>query len=351
MKSDAIYRELLKTYRPDEFPALAEQIRDWGASRPLAGRMVFDATPVFRNTMMKHVALLEAGAELTVGFGRGIPYDPAVVGRLRESGVRVTDDPLPGELYDVVLDCAGANAGVRAKYGYVELTRSGMYRYRDCGQPVFLADEGRIKEIETALGTGDGFRRGMARFGYGDFSGRRIVVFGCGKVGSGVVLYAAEGGAEVIVVDDAEKVKPPFGASIVDLSDRAGIEKAVADAWCVVCATGIRGALCGRFDLSILVNGPALIANMGVEDEFGPEVPAERVLNAKSPLNFVLEEPTHLKYIDPTMALDNYGALEVLGGALAPGLNRPSKALEEKILNTVRAAGSVAPELERMERR
>ena len=118
-----------------------------------------------------------------------------------------------------------------------------------------------------------------------------------------------------------------------------------------ICATGIRGALCGRFDLSILVNGPALIANMGVEDEFGPEVPAERVLNAKSPLNFVLEEPTHLKYIDPTMALDNYGALEVLGGALAPGLNRPSKALEEKILNTVRAAGSVAPELERMERR
>lgn len=67
------------------------------------------------------------------------------------------------------------------------------------------------------------------------------------------------------------------------------------------------------------MNGPALIANMGVEDEFGPEVPAERVLNAKSPLNFVLEEPTHLKYIDPTMALDNYGALEVLGGALLRG--------------------------------
>lgn len=351
MKGEAIYRELLNVYRTDEFPALAEQIREWSVSSPLAGRTVFDATPVFRNTMMKHVALLKAGAELTVGFGRGIPYDSAVVDRLRKCGIRVTDAPLSEASYDVVLDCAGANADVRSKYGYVELTRSGVRRYRDCAQPVFLADECRIKEIETTLGTGDGFRRGMALFGYGDFSGRRIVVFGCGKVGSGVVLYAMEGGAEVTVVDDAERVKPPFGASIVDLTDRVGIENAVASAWCVVSATGIRNALQGRFDLSILTNSSARIANMGVEDEFGPDVPAERVLNAKAPLNFALEEPTHLKYIDPTMALDNYGAIELLGGALAPGLNRPSKALEEKILHTVRTAGAIAPEIERMERR
>ena len=113
----------------------------------------------------------------------------------------------------------------------------------------------------------------------------------------------------------------------------------------MVCATGIRGALSGKFDPAILTDGNAIVANMGVEDEFGPEIPADRVLNAKEPLNFVLEEPTHLKYIDPTMALDNYGALEVLGGGLAPGLNRPSPELEERILDTVRRSGVVAPEL------
>ena len=349
MSINVMYEELLKVYRLEEFPALAEQIRRWRETRPLAGRTVFDATPVFRNTMVKYVALLAAGAELTVGYGRGIPCDSSIVEWLQKFGVRVADSPALSETYDVVLDCAGANADVKAKFGYVELTRSGMYHYRDCKQPVFLADDGRIKAIETALGTGDGFRRGMKHFGYGDFSGRKIVVFGCGKVGSGIVMYATAGGAEVTVIDDSSKVKPRFGASIVDLNDRAGIDRAVRDAWCVVCATGIRDALQGRFDLAALVNGSALIANMGVEDEFGPEVPAERVLNRKEPLNFVLEEPTHLKYIDPTMALDNCGALEVLGGKLSPGLNRPPEELEKRILDMVRRAGVIAPELARLE--
>lgn len=345
MQIEWLKEALRGVYRPEEYPALAEQMREWRAAKPLSGRRIFDATPVFRNTMVKYIALLEGGAELTVGYARGIPYDERVVETLRECGVAVADEAALGRTYDVVLDCAGANADVKAQYGYVELTRSGMYRYRDCAQPVFLADDGRIKEIETALGTGDGFRRGMARFGYGDFSGKRIVVFGCGKVGSGIVMYASLGGAQVTVVDDVRKVVPPFGASIVDLGDRAGIETALKEAWCVVCATGIRGALSGKFDPAILTDGNAIVANMGVEDEFGPEIPAERVLNAKEPLNFVLEEPTHLKYIDPTMALDNYGALEVLGGGLAPGLNRPSPELEERILDTVRRSGVVAPEL------
>ncbi len=344
-----MYNYLLQFYHPAEFPALDAQIAEWKRSRPLAGKKILDATPVFRNTMMKHVALIEAGAELVVGFGNGIPYDPAVVELLEKYKVPLAGNAANDREYDVVLDCAGANSQVRSRAGYVELTRSGMYQYRDCLQPVFLADEGRIKEIETALGTGDGFRRGMARFGHGDFTGKKIVVFGCGKVGSGVVMYAVLEGAEVTVVDDAEKVKAPFQVPVIDLGDASAIEKAVSEAWCVVCATGIRHALCGRFDLGKLLDSSAHIVNMGVEDEFGPEIPACRVLNDKAPLNFILEEPTHLKYIDPTMALHNYGALEVLSGKLGPGLNFPSKELEETILGFVRSNGAVAPELEKME--
>ena len=43
------------------------------------------------------------------------------------------------------------------------------------------------------------------------------------------------------------------------------------------------------------------------------------LLKARSlekPLNFFLEEPTLLKYIDPTMALDNDGILDTLEGRI-----------------------------------
>ena len=81
----------------------------------------------------------------------------------------------------------------------------------------------------------------------------------------------------------------------------------------------------------------------------GPDIPEERVLNRKQPLNFVLEEPTLLKYIDPTMALDNFGALQLLTCDLPAGLNLPTPEQEEEILRTVREAGEITAELDGLE--
>ncbi|MBP5531380.1 MAG: hypothetical protein J6Y54_05065, partial [Lentisphaeria bacterium] len=79
--------------------------------------------------------------------------------------------------------------------------------------------------------------------------------------------------------------------------------------------------------------------------EFGADLPAERVLNAKRPLNFILDEPTRLKYIDPTMALDNAGALEVLTGRVERGVADPPAELEKEILDTVRRSRAIGEEL------
>lgn len=348
MDIDRIADYLGTFYRPEEHPALNAQIRLWEKNRPFAGAKLLDGTPVFRNTIVKYLALLAGGADLTVSVGRGIPHDPAILPQLTRFGLRIADDAARHETYDVVLDCAGVHADTPVRRGFVELTRSGMYRYRNAARPVFLADESRIKVIETGLGTGDGFRRGMAKFSFGDFHGRRIVLFGCGKVGRGIALHVLSGGAELTVVD-RETVPVPAGSRLILLDDRAGVEAALDGAWCVVTATGIRHALAGKFDAAKLAASETILANMGVEDEFGPEIPEERVLNRKQPLNFVLEEPTLLKYIDPTMALDNFGALQLLTCDLPAGLNLPMPEQEEEILRTVREAGEITAELDGLE--
>ena len=116
-------------YGAEEYPALRVQIDSWSAVRPLAGLSVLDGTPVFRNTMTKYLALLAGGAELTVVLGDGIPHDPEIARLLPEFGIPVlSGEEARRREFDVVLDCAGVNTAVKSKYGYVELTRSGMYR-------------------------------------------------------------------------------------------------------------------------------------------------------------------------------------------------------------------------------
>ena len=85
---------------------------------------------------------------------------------------------------------------------------------------------------------------------------------------------------------------------------------------------------------------------MGADDEFGPDVPPERAVNRKRPVNFMLPEPTSTRYIDPTLALHNAGILELMHSAGASGIITPSAALEDTILADVRAAGVINAEID-----
>lgn len=337
-------------YPRGECPAIYAQTDEWIQTSPLRGCRVLDATPVFFNTLMKHAALLAGGASLTVEYG-GMPFDPEAVSVLRDAGVRTVSPKEAADMdFDAVLDCGGINASVRSRYGYAELTRSGVYKYAGHRCPVILVDSGVIKTIETGLGTGDGFVRALREIGLGDLSGRNIVVFGCGKVGRGVAVRCImENAGHVTVVDDMRSIKPPAGAHLIDMRDAEGISNALRGAWCAVAATGIRCALERNVNIRELADSGILVANMGVEDEFGPDMPAERVLNGKSPLNFILREPTRMRYIDPTMALDNFAAVKLCSGGCVEGVSLPDPDLEQRILENIRS-GAVGPELERFGR-
>lgn len=345
--SHPLLKYLLDFYDENEFPALLNQAKEWKESTPFAGLKILDGTCLFRNTLSKHLALLCGGADLTVTYGRGIPYDPSLPLLAESFGIKVVGPETNLGTFDAVLDCGGVCKSVSSRLGYVELTRSGLYHYQNAEQPVFSADNGRIKEIETGIGTGDGFRRALTALGYPEMIGRKIVVFGCGKVGFGVIFRAVEEGAEVYVVDDLSRVPLPPGVIGVDRFDLKAVENALEGAWAVVSATGIKEALRGMFNPQRLIESSTLIINMGVEDEWGSEIPDERVLCHKKAINFVLEEPTRLRYIDPTMALHNAGVLALTTGTLSKGLNIPSPECEEHILASVYRAGLITDEIKR----
>lgn len=157
-----LLNRILGHYRQEEFPALYAQATLWQSSQPLQGRHILDATPVYRNTLCKYLAILAGGAQLTVYAPPSLPGDSAILAELPRYGIHVAtaDDLL--RTYDVVCDCAGVLANVATRFGAVELTRSGAYHYENATFPVFMADAGKIKLIETSFGTGDGFVRALS---------------------------------------------------------------------------------------------------------------------------------------------------------------------------------------------
>ena len=317
-----------------DYPALAAQAKHWREERPLESLRVLCGTPLFLNTLAQYAALLEGGADITVVYSDELGYDPAIPDFLAGIGLKLRHGPNEAEAsgpFDAVLDCSALNRGVFSRFGYCELTRSGVHVYESDppDKPVFAADSGRIKSIETVLGTGEGCLRGLRYIGV-DPAGKTVLLFGHGRVGRGIEYALAHSGATVRIVDPAQgRVFKPALLNGADL---------------VIAATGVRDALAPFAQL--LLDSGALLVNMGADDEFGPGVPPDRAVNGKRPVNFMLPEPTSTRYIDPTLALHNAGILELMHANGKSGIITPPDELEDAILADVRAAGVINDEID-----
>ena len=308
---------------------------------------ILDATPVFFNTGLKYLALLSAGADLTISAHPALPKDDNALEFFKSCKIKTLDAENSEESFDCICDCAGMHKDIPTKFGVVELTGSGAHAYRNWNKPVFLADAGKVKVLETGLGTGNGLLRALLQLEIGSPDGKNVLIFGGGKVGSGVALSLHGAGANCIVVDKPECVRcRSKKITVIDLQDSSSIKAAISDAWAVVTATGIKNAVSAWS--RELLNSSALLINIGVEDEFGKDVPEEKVLNKKIPLNFILDEPTLLRYIDPTMALSNLGVIELVEGHCSDGLNNPPDELEKYLLELV-SCGAAAQDIRKLE--
>ncbi|WP_073323106.1 adenosylhomocysteinase [Fibrobacter sp. UWOV1] len=365
-----LFSEIIKeSYEPREYPALAQLSDEWVQTRPFWGCKVLVATPIFRNTLVEYRALMAGGADLYVGHvigtsGAAMPCDRKIIDLLKEKDVPVvTDEDIKSgkvaDDFDLILDCAGQFAFCHPRKGFVELTRSGVQFFEKSEHPVYVADSGIVKRIETVLGTGDGYFRALESLGFGDFEGKSLVVFGSGKVGCGIALHGVRRGMNVCSITNTRNEDSNSNFSRVLLNNEVQIEDyldddrvadVIAHADFVVTATGRKNALTLSAVSAILSNVKAVVANMGVEDEFGELVPDTRVLNRKSPLNFVLDEPTHLKYIDTSLALHaalGERLLQECAEEACPfkGVQDPPSEIEQRLLVTTIQNGAIGPEI------
>lgn len=337
---------LLSHYQEQEWPTLLQQAEEWSSTRPLEGLRILDATPIFRNTLAKYMALMAAGAELW------IPAHPPICNRdmvalARQHGIR-TASKFNTE-FDIILDCAGQYNRLHPTLGFAELTRSGIPRLERVAHPVIVVDAGRIKRIETILGTGDGFFRALEQLGHRDFAGKSLLVIGYGKVGRGVVLQAQQRGMRTTVADLRDvSDELPTGVHAIGMDNAEALTAAITHSWCTVTCTGRINALRRRIHTADVHNSSTLLVNLGVEDEFGADIMPERVLNRKQPLNFILDEPTAMRYIETTMALHNACALELLTTDLPHTLMPPPTDVEERLLRIATERGCIGAELRQL---
>ncbi|AQQ08843.1 S-adenosyl-L-homocysteine hydrolase [Sedimentisphaera cyanobacteriorum] len=341
--SDILIKQLESSYRSDEFVCLLSQYENWKTSQPLKGLRILEGSPVFRNTCPKIAALLAAGAEVTVGLHENCPYNPQVVGMLEDMGLEVRSGTDLKQDFDIILDCAGAYHQLDARLGFAELTKSGEYYYTNSSKPCFCVDSSIIKYFEDYLGTADGLMRSLEEKEL-PVSGKTYLVFGCGKVGAGICRRLTDEGAEVVLVED-ESRKEQFEYPVIDFKDKGSVHEAAAEADFIVTVTGIKGVISKSYDADVFTSSRAFLINMGAEDEYGPDIPPYRVLNEKKPLNFILGEPTRLRYIDATLALHNYGAFVLQRSEFHSGLVSPPDDIERMLIKQTIAGSCISEEV------
>lgn len=334
---ETLFEDAHAAYDPSDMPFLQRARRLAWRTRPYRGLKILHNVPLTVETLFKIEVLVVGGAEVTIaspGFMR--PHADAV-DMARRAGLRLALDGELGEGYDLCLDGSGELASrVTPRIGTVELTRTGANKYAATAPtyPILSIDDSRVKDLETLLGTGDGFIRAFVELSGADIRGRRFLLFGYGKVGRGIVQALRPYTSDVIVVDvDRELVEGArlAGVESIHANDKHAVEAAARSAFAVVTATGRPSVVSGVYDPAAFKG--RYLANLGGDDELGPGFADDEVLHRKQPINFGIARPTAMRYLDPVFHAHNLGVDLLRFARLEPGVHPFPAFLAEDIVD------------------
>ncbi len=327
-------------YDNQKAPFMHKQWQDWRDTQPLLGLKVLHHVPVVPNTLLKIACLVAAGAEVVVTNPSFLPANLAAVNALAADGVTYVSDlnQLRGVEFDIYFDCCAElyQALGRPKIGAIELTASGHQYY--CAQqldfPVVSVDQTLTKQLETLFGSAVSAQTSIAQLTGLDVAKQSWLIIGFGKIGRGLGYFCVKHGAPVTIVDinpAARLAAQILGINAIDPADLVAMQAAFAAADIVITATGQTAAV-AAYPKEWFAG--KVLANMGVSDEYGEHFSKTEVLNQKLPVNFVLDDPTPMEFIDPEFFAHNIAALELLKHNLPNGVNDLTAASDRAIIDS-----------------
>lgn len=326
-------------YSAAEAPFMYQQLAEWSATRPLEGLQVLHHVPVVANTLLKIACLVAAGADVTVTNPTSFcNAHPEAIACLNQAGIPYIEHPemLSGNQFDLYFDCGAElyQALGTPKIGAIELTGSGdhFYRQQTLDFPVISIDRTLTKQLETVFGCAESSHVALTQLTGITLSETSWLVFGFGKISRGLTYFCAQNNVPVTVVDVCEKQRAAarkLGIKAINPEHHDALKEAVAEAHVVVTATGKKGII-SQYPYSWFQE--KILANLGIYDEFGPAFSSDEILNNKSPINFILKDPTPMKYIDPEFFIHNNAALSLLQQKFTHGVHDVTAEIDQRLI-------------------
>lgn len=335
----SVLNHFFQKYPKTEAPFMHEQLAEWRNTRPLAGLRIIHHVPLVTNTLLKIACLLEAGAEITVTNPSDFCYaHPQAVSSLKEAKIRYVENTrsLHGESFDLYFDCGAQLYQFlgKPKVGAIELTgsRDRFYSQQTLDFPVISVDRTLTKQLETVFGCAESSQMALSQLTGINPIETSWVIFGFGKIGRGLAYFCVQNKVPVVIVDpDAHQrnLARNLGIKAIDPHDFTQLERVLMDANIVITATG-KKAIMNDYPHSWFSG--KILANLGVYDEFGPQFSDDEVLNHKMPINFILNDPTPMKYIDPEFYLHNLAGLTLLKEKITAGVHGIPSSVDRNLL-------------------
>jgi len=315
------FKGLPELFPVNERPFSERQKQRLWLQKPYKGLKILHNIPLTLETLTKVENLLLGGADVTVTSPSFMEPHPQALAILQQANVRVQLSQYMHEQYDICMDCAGELYGkVHPRIGTSEITGTGTLKYGSVPleYPVISIDMCAVKKLEGVLGTGEAFVRAFKQLASDNIYQKSFLIFGYGKVGRGMA-HALKGYTNNIVVVDAQTTNleqaKAAGFTAYNAKNVKDIENSAANAFAIATATGIKNVISNNYNPYVFKG--KFLANMGGEDEFGYCFNEREVLCAKKPINFFIDKPTLMRYLDPVFYAHNM-AIDIL-------LQKPTK--------------------------